>query len=201
VPSGRTRWVTGWTLTGIIATPIFSYALNGPYLERVSALLAGGTVAVGAGAWTAATQAGRNARADVVISACAYLIAALLFLALLSTGTSQEYNSYSSALSVNRQFDPLLYTGLALCVFGVIFGVAMGTYYNRRPLRLALAFPPLALLAGLSTFVVALFLAGYNLITPLVGSAKVPIGLVLGGFLGMLLPGRAVESLLSRDVH
>ena len=59
--------MTGWTLTGVIATRIFSYALNSPYLERVSVLFDGGTVAVGASV--------DRSRAS------------------FSTGTSREYNS------------------------------------------------------------------------------------------------------------
>ena len=182
------------------ATPIFGYTIrSAPAIENpfaITLVVGGGALAVGAGAWVAARHAGRRAGTDAVIAASAYIAAAVLCLAMLSTGTSTLYNAYSAPSSPNRQFDPLLYVVCALVVFGLLFGAGMATAYGRSIVRLAAAFSAMSVLAGVMIFYAALFLAGYNLLTPFIGQAKVPVGLVLGGFLGALIPGRIVESVL-----
>jgi hypothetical protein len=187
------RWLTGWTLTGIIATPIFANAMNaGSSLAATALVVAGGAIAVASGAWVAAGQGGRKAPVDALLAGGAYVIASALFVALIGTGTAVQYNTYSSGVE-NRQFDPFLFAVYALVLFGGLFGASMARYYGRSIFRLAVAFAVVAVLAAVLTFYFALFFAGYNILTPLVGSAKVPLGLVSAGFLGMLLPGRIVE--------
>jgi hypothetical protein len=156
----------------------------------------GGTLALAAGAWASAIVRGRNPRVDAPLAGGAYLCAALAVLAFIFGQPS------------DRQFDfpQFALSALAsLLLFGALFGLGAGRYYRRRhPLLLAAGLVPIALLAGLLIFVLAYLLAGGNVLVVfgIVSMRwKVPVGLLLGGFFGALLPGILAEMLLGQGTR
>ena len=192
----RGRWLTGWTVTGVIATPVFSHATNATAYgiglgQGLLLFLAGGTLAVTTGARISAGLRGRTPWADAAIAGGAYIASALSFLALIFMPTSDQPRDFPHFA---------LYAAASLLLLGFLFGLGMARYYKRRrPVSIALGLAAATLLAGVLTFILGYLLAGGNVLVVygIVSSSwKVPIGLLLSGFLGSLLPGAIAESLL-----
>ena len=190
------RWLTGWTLTGVILTPAMNYAMNAQVfgLSRIQGILlfvVGGAVAVAAGAWVSASLRGRKPKVDAAIAGGAFVCAAVVFLTLIfgqSTDSDMDFPQFA------------LYAVACLLLFGALFGFGVGRYYaTRRPLLLGAGLAPIALLAAILMFILGYLFAGGNLLVMygLVSMKwKVPVGLMLAGFFGRLLPGMLAEGLL-----
>ena len=190
------RWLTGWTLAGMILAPVMNHAMNAEVygLGRAQGILlfvGGGTFAVAAGAWVSASLRGRKPKADAAIAGGAFVCAAVVFLTLIfgqSADSEMDFPQFA------------LYAIACLLLFGALFGFGVARYYvTRHPLLLAAGLAPLALLAAVLMFVFGYLFAGGNLLVVygIVSMQwKVPVGLLLAGFLGTLLPGMLAEGLL-----
>jgi hypothetical protein len=180
----------------MIAAPVMNHAMNAEVygIGRTLGMLlflGGGTLAVVAGAWVSAELRGRHPRADAAIAGGAYLLAAILFLALIFGQPAESQLEFPQVA---------LYTSGCLALFGSLFGVGVDRHYKkRRVVLLAVGFSAIALLASVLIFILAYLFAGGNLLVVygIVSMKwKVPVGLVLSGFLGALLPGVLAEFLL-----
>ena len=188
----RGRWLTGWNLTGVLVAPVMSHAMNATPAAALFLFIVGASLAVVVGARVSARSAERIPAIDGSIGAGAYLTSAAVFLGLVFRPPADRVKDFP-------QF--FIYAVVSLLMFGFLFGGGLGKYYRLpRPLAIALVIAPLSLLAGFLIFILSYLLAGGNFlvvygIVPM--RWKVPIGLVLSGFLGSLLPGMLVETLLS----
>jgi hypothetical protein len=183
--------MTGWTLTGVLVAPVMSHAMNAEGGAALFLFIVGGTFAVIVGARVSARWRGRDPRADGLVAGGAYVASALVFLALIAgrpAGSPQDFPQF------------LLYALICLLLFGGLFGIGAAKYYKvPHPGMLVAGLAAAALLGGVLIFILGYLLAGGNIlvvygIVPM--KWKVPVGLLLSGFLGSLLPGILAETLL-----